>query len=72
MDVQELFPGTQVTIGQVIDNGFYYDFARKKPFTEEDLREIEKKMFEIVKRDEPTHREVWKRDKASEHFKKAG
>ena len=43
MAVQELFPGTQVTIGPVIDNGFYYDFARKKPFTEEDLRKIEKK-----------------------------
>ena len=72
MAVQELFPGTQVTIGPVIDNGFYYDFARKKPFTEEDLRKIEKKMLEIVERDEPTHREVWKRDKAVEHFKKAG
>ena len=69
MSVQELFPGTQVTIGPVIDNGFYYDFARKEPFTEEDLRKIEKKMLEIVERDEPTHREVWKRDKAVEHFK---
>ena len=46
MAVQELFPGTQVTIGPVIDNGFYYDFARKKPFSEEDLRKIEKKMLE--------------------------
>ena len=72
MAVQELFPKTQVTIGPVIDNGFYYDFARKDPFTEEDLRKIEKKMLEIVERDEPTHREVWKRDKAIEHFKKAG
>ena len=72
MAVQELFPGTQVTIGPVIENGFYYDFARKKAFTEEDLRNIEKKMLEIVERDEPTHREVWKRDKAVEHFKKAG
>ena len=72
MAVQELFPGTQVTIGPVIENGFYYDFARKKAFTEQDLREIEKKMLEIVDRDEPTHREVWKRDKAVEHFKKAG
>ena len=72
MAVQELFPGTQVTIGPVIDNGFYYDFARKKPFTEEDLRKIEKKMLEIVERDEPTRREVWKRDKAVEHFKKVG
>ena len=58
MAVQELFPGTQVTIGPVIDDGFYYDFARKKAFTEEDLRKIEKKMLEIVERDEPTHREV--------------
>ncbi len=72
MAVQELFPKTQVTIGPVIDNGFYYDFARKDPFTEEDLRKIEKKMLEIVERDEPTHREVWKRDKAIEHFKKVG
>ena len=48
MAVQELFPGTQVTIGPVIDDGFYYDFARKKAFTEEDLRKIEKKMLEIV------------------------
>ena len=72
MAVQELFPKTQVTIGPVIDNGFYYDFARKIPFTEEDLRKIEKKMLEIIERDEPTRREVWKRDKAIEHFKKAG
>ena len=72
MAVQELFPGTQVTIGPVIDDGFYYDFARKEPFIEEDLRKIEKKMLEIVDRDEPTRREVWKRDKAVEHFKKAG
>ena len=68
MAVQELFPKTQVTIGPVIENGFYYDFARKDPFTEEDLTKIEKKMLEIVERDEPTHREVWKRDKAIEHF----
>ena len=72
MAVQELFPGTQVTIGPVIDNGFYYDFARKETFTEEDLQKIEKKMKEIVERDEQTHREVWERDKAIEHFKKAG
>ena len=58
MAVQELFPGTQVTIGPVIDNGFYYDFARKEPFTEDDLRKIENKMLEIVERDLPTHREV--------------
>ena len=58
MAVQELFPGTQVTIGPVIDNGFYYDFARKEPFTEQDLRKIEKKMLEIVDRDE-THIEKY-------------
>ena len=52
MAVQELFPGTQVTIGPVIENGFYYDFARKEPFTEEDLKKIEEKMKEIVDRDE--------------------
>ena len=72
MAVQELFPGTQVTIGPVIDNGFYYDFSRKDPFTEEDLKKIEKKMAEIVDRDEKTHREVWKRDDAVKHFLKIG
>jgi len=72
MAVQELFPGTQVTIGPVIDNGFYYDFARKEPFTEEDLKKIEERMKEIVDRDEKTKREVWDRDKAIKHFKKKG
>ena len=72
MAVQELYPGTQVTIGPVIDNGFYYDFSRKEPFTEEDLKKIEKKMGEIVDRDEKTYREVWKRDKAIKHFSKIG
>ena len=72
MAVQELFPGTQVTIGPVIDNGFYYDFARKEPFTEEDLKKIEKKMKEIVDRDEITKREVWERNKAVKHFKDKG
>ena len=72
MAVQELFPGTQVTIGPVIENGFYYDFARKEPFTEDDLVKIENKMKEIVDRDEITKREVWKRDKAITHFKKKG
>ena len=70
MAVQELFPGTQVTIGPVIENGFYYDFARKEAFTEEDLKKIEEKMKEIVDRDEKTKREVWDRDKAIAHFKK--
>ena len=72
MAVQELYPGTQVTIGPVIDNGFYYDFSRKEPFTEEDLKKIEKKMGEIVDRDEKTSREVWKRDDAVKHFLKIG
>jgi len=72
MAVQELFPGTQVTIGPVIENGFYYDFARKDPFTENDLKKIENKMKEIVERDELTRFEVWDRDKAIEHFKKIG
>jgi len=72
MAVQELFPKTQVTIGPVIEDGFYYDFARKEPFTNEDLEKIEKKMKEIVDRDEKTHREVWKRNDAVERFKKNG
>ena len=72
MAVQEIFPGTQVTIGPVIENGFYYDFARKEPFTEEDLKKIENKMREIVDRDEITKREVWDRDKAINHFRKKG
>ena len=72
MAVQELFPGTQVTIGPVIENGFYYDFARKEPFTEDDLKKIEEKMKEIVDRDEKTKREVWNRDKAIKHFKNKG
>jgi len=72
MAVQELFPGTQVTIGPVIENGFYYDFARRESFTEDDLKKIEDKMKEIVDRDEITKREVWDRDKAIKHFKKKG
>ena len=72
MAVQELFPGTQVTIGPVIENGFYYDFARKEPFTSDDLKKIEKKMSEIIDRDVKTKREVWERDKAIQHFKKIG
>jgi len=72
MAVQELFPGTQVTIGPVIENGFYYDFSRKDPFTSEDLEKIEKKMKEIVDRDEKTTRETWERNKAISHFKKLG
>ena len=72
MAVQELYPDTQVTIGPVIENGFYYDFARKEPFTSEDLKNIEKKMSDIVDRDVKTKREVWERDKAIAHFKKIG
>ena len=72
MAVQELFSDTQVTIGPVIEDGFYYDFFRKEPFTDEDLTKIENKMKEIVDRDDLTKREVWKRDEAIKHFKKIG
>tara|TARA_X000000950_G_scaffold44355_1_gene50192 strand:+ start:727 stop:2646 length:1920 start_codon:yes stop_codon:yes gene_type:complete len=72
MAVQELYPGTQVTIGPVIENGFFYDFARKEPFTEDDLEKIEKKMCEIIDKDLKTRREVWERDKAISHFKEIG
>ena len=72
MAVQELFPGTQVTIGPVIEDGFYYDFARKEPFTQEDLEKIENKMKDIVDRNEKTYREVWKRNDAIKHFKNSG
>ncbi len=70
--VKELFPETQVTIGPAIENGFYYDFARKTPFALEDLEKIEKKMHEIVKRDEQLVREVWKRDDAVKFFQSIG
>ncbi|MDO8839561.1 MAG: threonine--tRNA ligase [Parvibaculum sp.] len=70
--VQELFPGTQVTIGPVIENGFYYDFARVEPFKAEDLEKIEQRMREIVDRDEKITREVWTRDDAVAHFRKIG
>ena len=72
MAVQELFSGTQVTIGPVIEDGFYYDFSRKEPFTEDDLAKIENRMKEIVDRDEITKREVWDRSKAISHFKNKG
>ena len=72
MAVQELYPATQVTIGPVIENGFFYDFARKEPFTSEDLKKIEKKMSEIIDRDVKTKKEVWQRKEAIEHFKKIG
>ncbi|MEP6357323.1 MAG: threonine--tRNA ligase [Hyphomicrobiales bacterium] len=70
--VQELFPGTQVTIGPVIENGFYYDFARETPFTVDDLPVIEKKMREIIQRNQPFTKEFWSRDKAKEFFKAKG
>ncbi|MGH6661294.1 MAG: threonine--tRNA ligase [Rhodospirillales bacterium] len=70
--VKELFPETQVTIGPAIENGFYYDFARDKPFVPEDLEKIEARMKEIVKRDEKITHEVWDRDKAVKFFKDIG
>ena len=70
--VKELFPQAQVTIGPVIDDGFYYDFSFKRPFTPEDLAAIEKRMSELAAKDLPVTREVWPRDKAVEFFKSIG
>jgi len=70
--VQELWPGTQVTIGPVIENGFYYDFARNEPFTTDDLPVIEKKMREIIARNKPFTKEVWSREKAKQVFRDKG
>ena len=70
--VQSLFPGTQVTIGPPIEDGFYYDFARDEPFSLDDLAKIEAKMREIVDRDAPFRREVWPRNKAIAHFESVG
>ena len=70
--VQELFPDAQVTIGPVIENGFYYDFAYKRPFSSEDLTAIETRMAEIAAKDLPVHRRVLPRDEAVAHFKKIG
>jgi len=70
--VQSLWPGTQVTIGPVIENGFYYDFFRNQPFTPEDLPVIEKKMKEIVARDRPFTKEVWSREQAKKTFRDMG
>lgn len=70
--VQELFPGTQVTIGPVIENGFYYDFARDEPFREEDLEKIEAKMRQIIGRDAKFEKEVWTRNQAKEFFAAKG
>ena len=70
--VKELFPEAQVTIGPVIENGFYYDFSYKRPFTPEDLAKIEVRMAELAKKDFPVVREVWARDKAVDFFKSIG
>ncbi|MFC4351847.1 threonine--tRNA ligase [Fodinicurvata halophila] len=70
--VQELYPGTQVTFGPATEDGFYYDFARDEPFTQEDLEKIEARMHEIVKRDEAIRREVWDRDEAIRYFESIG
>ncbi|MBL8474862.1 MAG: threonine--tRNA ligase [Methyloversatilis sp.] len=70
--VKELFPDAQVTIGPVIENGFYYDFSYKRPFTPEDLAAIEQRMTELSKKDIPVSREVWQRDKAVDFFKSIG
>ncbi|MDQ7018609.1 MAG: threonine--tRNA ligase [Robiginitomaculum sp.] len=70
--VQELFPGTQVTIGPIIEDGFYYDFAREEPFSTEDFEKIEAKMAEIIARNEPITREVWDRNEAIALFEKMG
>ena len=70
--VKELFPDAQVTIGPVIENGFYYDFSYKRPFTPEDLAAIEAKMTELAKKDEPVERRVLPRDEAVAHFKRMG
>src|ERR1700712_683319 len=70
--VKELFPEAQVTIGPVIENGFYYDFSYKRPFTPEDLAAIEKKMSELAKKDEPVTRSVLPRDEAVAYFKSIG
>jgi len=70
--VQTLFPGTQVTIGPAIDNGFYYDFSFKKPFLSEDLEKIESKMLEIINQGVPFEREVWNRKEAIDYFNKIG
>ena len=72
MAVQELFSETQVTIGPVIEDGFYYDFARKESFTEEDLTKIENKMKEIIDRNEITRKEIWERNKAISYYKDKG
>ncbi|MEQ1671354.1 MAG: TGS domain-containing protein, partial [Hyphomicrobium sp.] len=70
--VQALWPGTQVTIGPVIDNGFFYDFAKAEPFHPDDLAKIEKKMHEIIGKNAPFTKQVWSRDKARQVFRDKG
>jgi threonyl-tRNA synthetase len=70
--VQDLWPGTQVTIGPVIENGFFYDFAKEEPFKPEDLPVIEKRMHEIIARNAPFKKDVWSRDKAKDYFRSKG
>ena len=70
--VQNLFPGTQVTIGPAIENGFYYDFSKETPFTTEDLPKIEKKMHEIINQGELFTREVWSREETIKYFSQKG
>ncbi|WP_420426841.1 threonine--tRNA ligase [Algiphilus sp.] len=70
--VQELFPGTQITFGPSTDTGFYYDFVRDEPFSQDDLEAIEQRMRDIVQRDLPIQRQVWNRDEAIAHFKELG
>src|SRR6476661_337499 len=70
--VKELFPDAQVTIGPVIEDGFYYDFAFKRPFTPEDLEAIERKMSELVKKNEPVTRSLMARDEAVRYFRSLG
>ena len=70
--VLELYPDTQITIGPAIENGFYYDFYRLESFVLDDLNKIEKRMHEIVNRDEKIHRDVWNKQKAIDFFKQNG
>ncbi|HSY87584.1 MAG TPA: threonine--tRNA ligase [Verrucomicrobiae bacterium] len=70
--VQELYPGTQITFGPSIENGFYYDFAREAPFTPDDFAAIEQRMREIVDRDEKITREIWSRDRIADYFREHG
>jgi threonyl-tRNA synthetase len=70
--VQELYPGTQITFGPSIENGFYYDFAREAPFTPDDFATIEQRMREIVDRDEKITREIWSRDRIADYFREHG